>query len=168
MAAAYRVNTEKPAQATIADIRHAVSIWNRDAGETAVSAFDVPPSPKVGGVEAVVRIELRGRPVEFRCGSQRTYSENLRCCFLALDSMRLNERRGIGEVMQTAYAMLSAPKAERDPYEVLGVRSNLDLEDIEAVWRSKVKRAHPDAGGTAEAAAELNGAIERIRKERAR
>lgn len=57
---------------------------------------------------------------------------------------------------------------ERDPYEVLGVRSDTDMEDIELIYKAKAKRAHPDAGGSVEAMKELNKAIDKIRKEKAK
>ena len=53
------------------------------------------------------------------------------------------------------------------PYEIIGARPDAAIEDIEALYRSKAKRVHPDAGGTTEGMAELNEAMARIRSERA-
>lgn len=40
-----------------------------------------------------------------------------------------------------------AAASQRDPYEVLGVRPDADLEIIEAAHRALAKRHHPDVGG---------------------
>lgn len=167
--AKYTVNSDHNVPATMADIKHAIEIWNRDAKEEAVGKWDAPPSSTIGGNEAILRIDLRGRPVTIRCDSQRTFTQNLRCCFLALDDMRMNERRGIAETMREAYAMLAAPVLQRDPYEVLGVRSDMPIEDLEQWYALKAKRLHPDTNAgkdTTKEMAELNDAMDRIRKER--
>ena len=80
----------------------------------------------------------------------------------------MNEVRGIGELMREMYLMLPAPAKERDPYEILGARSDAALEDIEDLYRAKARRLHPDApgGGDPAAMTALNAAIERIRAER--
>lgn len=169
MAAKY-VAPDAPVQTTTRDIKHAIEIWNRDAGAQVVGAWDMPNPTKIGGAEALVRFQLRGEEVLLRCESQRTYSLNLRCCFLALDAMRLNERRGIADTLRQAYAALPAPAKQRDPYEVLGVRSDMSTDDIEDLYAIKIKRVHPDLNrddpDAAKKAAELNDAIERIRKDR--
>lgn len=160
------ITSEKTAPEVIGDITDEVRLWNRDAASEVITAWDVIPPTKIGETAAHLRVELRNQAVEFKCHSQPTYALNLKACHLALEAMRLNEKRGIGDVMREAYAMLSAPTRQRDPYEVLGVRSDAELEDIEAVYRSKAKRAHPDAGGSNEAMKELNDAMERIKADR--
>lgn len=164
------VAPDRPAKDTRDDLEHAISIWNRDAGAKVVGAWDMPPSTTIGGREALVRFQLRGEEVLLRCDSQKTYTQNLRCCYLALDAMRLNERRGIADTMRQAYAQLAAPAVQRDPYEVLGVRSDMALEDIEDLYAIKIKRVHPDLNpddpDAQRKTSELNDAIERIRVER--
>lgn len=70
------------------------------------------------------------------------------------------------------------PEAERDPYAVLGVAPDADLEDIRRVWRAEIRKSHPDnlhARGLPEEAvalahkhvAALNHAWDVIQKERA-
>ena len=79
----------------------------------------------------------------------------------------MNEARGIGDVVREMYLQLPAPVKERDPYEVLGVRSDAPLEVVEACWRALARRAHPDVGGSDVAMKEINAAWEKIRAERA-
>lgn len=94
--------------------------------------------------------------------------DNLRALYLTVESLRLNEYRGIADAVRRAYAQLPAPKVERDAYEVLGVHPRASIELIEDVYKTLARRKHPDAGGTREQWDELQAAIERIRKEKAR
>lgn len=89
--------------------------------------------------------------------------DNLWAIWKGLDAIRLNELRGLDDVAREFYQALPAPARERDPWEVLGLRPDADLDAIEAVYRAKSKRLHPDAGGNAEAFKELQRAYERVK-----
>jgi DnaJ-domain-containing protein 1 len=98
--------------------------------------------------------------------------DNLRVLYLAIEAMRLNEARGIAEVVASAYAQLppgrSAPALPTDdPYAVIGVDRHDSLEGIERVWKARLWEAHPDHGGTTERTAQLNAAMDAIRKDKA-
>lgn len=102
-------------------------------------------------VERTVTVDRFERPVD-----------NLWALAVGLDAVRLNELRGLDDVARQVYQALPAPR-ERDPWEVLGLRPDAGLEDVEAMYRSRAKRLHPDvAGGSGEAMAELNRAREMI------
>lgn len=120
----------------------------------------------VEGKAVTLRYVQNGQERRFTLATQPRAVDNLRCLYLGVDSIRLNEARGIGDVVREMYQALPSPTLQRDPYEVLGVRSDAELEDIEAVYRSKAKRLHPDKEGDDAAMKELNGAMERIREER--
>lgn len=49
---------------------------------------------------------------------------------------------------------------------VLGVGANASVEDIRAAYRAKMARAHPDRGGSHEAAAKLTAARDRLLRRR--
>lgn len=136
----------------------------RDMGAQ-VGAVDFPLAAKIGSAEAVCRFELRGQTMEFRCSKFDTYGRNLTAVTLAIQSMRLNEARGIGDTIREAYAMLPAAPKHRDPWEVLGVRPDAPWEDIDAMYKIKANRIHPDKGGSAEQMLELNLALEAIKKD---
>jgi len=104
--------------------------------------------------------------IDLAMSKQPTPEDNLRVLYLAVDAMRLNDLRGITDTVREAYLQLPAPTTARDPYETLGVRSDTPLEDIEAVYRSKAKRAHPDTGGSDAEMRALNEAMDAIRKEK--
>jgi hypothetical protein len=89
--------------------------------------------------------------------------DNLWALALGLDAVRLNELRGLDDVARQVYQALPAPRT-RDPWEVLGLRPDADPEAIEAVYRSKARRAHPDTGGDAAAFRELQAAYEEVKR----
>lgn len=89
--------------------------------------------------------------------------DNLRVLYLALDSIRLNEARGIADIVREAYLSLPAPMRQRDPYEVLGVRPDAPRHVIEAAYRARARVVHPDAGGSDAEMAALNAAWEALR-----
>ncbi|MCK8465236.1 molecular chaperone DjiA [Aliiroseovarius sp. S1339] len=84
---------------------------------------------------------------------------------------------GISPRKFTALRSRLVPDAHPDPYDVLGVTSDMSLEDIRAVWRDEVRESHPDrmiARGVPEEAVKLaekrliavNRAWEEISKDR--
>lgn len=155
----------RPAAATREDIAHEFHMWDGRAGAKIIGATDYPMPPAVGGKDAILRFELRGLPITVQCARWEKYEINLRCVFLTVQAMRLAEDRGMAETMRQAFAQLPAPAVEVDPYEVLGVLRGSDLEDIEAVWKSKARRLHPDTSSQdGEAMKALNVAMDRIRE----
>ncbi len=89
--------------------------------------------------------------------------DNLWALAVGLDDIRMNELRGLDTVAAQVYQQIAAPKRERDPFEVLGVRADADLDVMEAAYKAKARRLHPDAGGSVEAMTELNAAWERVK-----
>ena len=89
--------------------------------------------------------------------------DNLWALAIGLDDIRLNEARGLDDVARQVYAMLPAPAKQRDPWEVLGLRSDADNDLIDAAYRAKARKLHPDVGGDAEAFRELTDAYERVK-----
>lgn len=135
---------------------------------------------------------LRGRPIEWKVSNNRserlvtlsyqhdgepevvltmadqdTAEDNYRVLFLAVEAIRLNEVRGIADVVRAAYLALPPPVVERDPYEVLGVRSDTPMEVIQGAYRALARMYHPDNGTKPDPAkmAEVNAAWERLKGE---
>ena len=103
-------------------------------------------------VDRTVTIDRFERPVD-----------NLWALAIGLDAVRLNELRGLDDVARQVYQALPAPR-ERDPFEVLGIRADADEDVIDAAYRAKAKRLHPDAGGSADAFRELQAAYEAVKR----
>lgn len=151
----------RPARETRNDIVNEFDLWNRFK-PASVAEYDFPIPSKVGGQEAKARFKLNGNPVDVTCGTFDDYEVNLRCVWLAIQSMRLAEVRGIGDTIRSAYAALPAPAEHVDPYQAIGVHPSMELEDIEAVYRRKANRLGEGHAGLKE----LNIAIAAIREEK--
>jgi hypothetical protein len=104
-----------------------------------------------------------GKTIDLFMDKQERPADNLRVLYFTIHSLRMNEVRGISEVMATAYLQIAGPKQKRNPYDVLMIMEDSPLEVAEAVFRSLAKKHHPDNGGNVETFKELNEAIEEIR-----
>lgn len=111
-----------------------------------------------------VRFELRGRPIILTMGKQARAVDNFRVLYKAIEDMRMQERRGISEVIQNAYLQIGAPIQEKNPYDVLGLPRGTAIVVCEAQFRELAKDAHPDRGGSQDRMKELTDAINKIRK----
>lgn len=118
---------------------------------------------------AIVVFDFNGQRVRVNYAAACCHRCNMRAIFITLEDLRKAFNKGLGDLMaNTVSQMLALPGAQYiDPYELLGVRPDADMEDVEALYKIKAKRAHPDKGGSVEQMAQLNAAIERIRQDRA-
>lgn len=110
------------------------------------------------------------------CDQFETMGENARSIYLTLDRLRAIERYGAYTAEQTIEGARLAlpppePAGERwwdvlapDGAEPSDVR-RWPLLAIEAVYKTKVEKAHPDRGGSAEAMSRLTNAIAEARRE---
>jgi hypothetical protein len=104
------------------------------------------------------------------CDTYQLREANLHAIALTLVGLRAFERYGTYTREQAIEgARLALPKPpgadEEAWWTVLGVERFWPLEAIEAVWKTKLEKAHPDRGGTPGEAAALNAAIAAARKE---
>lgn len=160
----YRLNSDKTWHQTEQELGQCFRAWR-------VARWTVEPNTTPGRVNArghtraenavTVRYWKGDREIVLSLDTQDTPAKNLRALYLCIDSMRLMDVRGVGEVARAAYMQLAGPKAERDPFEVLGLRPGASKDEIDAMYRVKAKSAHPDTGGSDEAMAELNAAREK-------
>lgn len=166
----YRLDTDKTWAETYRELGNEFMRW----GVGRWSAEPNVPSSRVNGVtfnsRAETAVTLRywkgEREVVLTYDKQDSPRSNLRALYLCIKDMRMLDVRGLGGVAQSAYMQLAAPKAESDPWEVLGLRPGAARDEIEAMFRVKAKAAHPDAGGSDEAMAALNTARARLLDER--
>lgn len=173
---AYRLTTDKTWSQVKEDIREQLARWG--VNTYSLEQPFAPPNTtktrawKESEKERTVRLTANwqnGRKLVLEYNKQERAVDNARVLFLAIESIRLNEVRGIGDVLAEAYLQLPAGTQEViDPYEVLDVTRTAPLAVAEAAWKVAMQTAHPDKGGTNERAALLNKAIEMIREDKSR
>jgi hypothetical protein len=152
----YTLHTQIPIQQTIRELKETFRMWGVEDWDVHYTAKE----PKV-----TLWYMKNGRRVNLTMDSQPRNADNLRVLYLAVEAMRLNEKRGIGEVIAEAYKQLTGTVLDEDPYEVLGVSLETDPDIIEAIYKVKARKAHPDNGGSAQEMSKLNKAIEAIRRQ---
>lgn len=141
------------------------------------------------GAAAESRIEDPGIALYFSLGGREmsmaqdlfdSPAGNIRSLGIAIEAMRAIERHGGGVMMQRSFAGFAAlpppeghSSAPRRPWrEVLEVGSidplpkDAQLAIAEAFYKREARKSHPDSpGGSAQAMAELNVAIDAARQE---
>lgn len=99
------------------------------------------------------------------CDRWERIEHNLHALELTIAAMRGLERWGASSILERAFTGFAALPAPETWWDVLQVRSDASLSVCEANYRSRMKAAHPDAGGSEYRASKLNWAIERAREE---
>ncbi len=95
--------------------------------------------------------------------------ENLQAIHHVIEAERTKLRHGGLNLVRAAfrgYAALPPPKPRRKAEEVLGVSASASDDEIDAAFRTKAKKAHPDNGGSAAQMQELNDARQSLKKSR--
>ena len=166
----YRIYTQKSWRETIAELDDAMRRWGVSDWETNHPSGIQVRSTTWQQTEAQRTVKLtyhkNGKTVTLVMGRQARAVDNLRVLYLAVEAMRLNEKRGISDVIESAYLQLAAPEDSPDPYELLEIRPTASLAVAEMAYKAKVRDAHPDRGGSVELMKKFNKAIEEIRNEK--
>lgn len=168
---AYKLTTNKTWSETIKDLETTFDKWGVGdywkvepwKAPKSRAAFQMPNDRLV-----TLTFTLFGRDITLSTFAQNRAVDNLRALYLAVERMRMIEVAGVQDLVQAAYAQLPAPKTD-DPYDVLGVSKNWDLDAIEIHWKNLMKTVHPDTAGDAGSdlqAQRYNAAVAAIRKER--
>jgi hypothetical protein len=164
----YTIRTQISWNQTLQDLADEFRLWGIDDWAT-----NTPHGARWEGwrpqseLERTVRLTYykNDKPVTLEMGKQARAVDNLRVLYLAIQAMRLNEKRGISEVIESAYLQLAAPGQQKSPHEVLGIMPNAPLEVAEAAYKARVRVAHPDVGGSEAQIKALNDAISKIRSQ---
>lgn len=120
-----------------------------------------PPNQTI----VTVKYILHGREIVLTSDKQQSPKDNLRVIWMTVQSLRLNELRGMSEIFTSAYLQIGAPILEKDPWGVLGLPRGTALSVCDAQFKVLAKQNHPDTGGSTEKFKELNDAIDKIRKD---
>lgn len=113
--------------------------------------------PADGG--AAVYFNLDGAPRVLACDKWQTVGENLWAIFKHIESVRGQERWGVGSLDQAFRGYDALPEPKRaDWWTVLELDPRAYRDEIEAAYRSLLFKVHPDHGGTSEAFARVRNA----------
>lgn len=106
--------------------------------------------------------DLAGKPHCMPCDTYTKVAQNIAAIAAHIEATRAIERHGVSSVaeMFAGFTALPAPNARRPWRDVLGFHGAQlpNKGAIDAAWRDKAKKAHPDAGGSDAAMSELNAA----------
>lgn len=158
------------------NVRDSLRMFGSDSGKPVTN---IQATTNVGGIRLDDRPIDSGVAVWFewddgmRCIAVDRYlkpEENLQAIHHILEARRTEVRHGglvIARAAFKGFVALPAPPGKRHWSDVLGVSPDADAVTIERAYREKAKKMHPDAGGSAEAMTELNGARDEAQRERA-
>ncbi len=120
---------------------------------------------KIADPGVCVYFTWKGKEHSMARDAYLTVHENIMSLAHAVSHMRGLSRHGGDHMMTQAFAGFAALPApenmtpRRPWWEVLGLPPDCDDKDmIDAAYRVKARKAHPDAGGSSEAMHELNEA----------
>jgi len=111
-----------------------------------------------------VYITLYGKPLVFACDRWDRVEDNIAAIAQHIDALRRIDRYGVGRVDQAFEGYKALPPSAEDWRLVLGVGDYATLDQVDAAFLEKAKRAHPDAGGSHSAMATLTAARDLARK----
>lgn len=121
------------------------------------AGFREPDDPGVA-----VYFARKGKQVCFACDKYDRVWKNLRAIQKTIEAMRGIERWGSSSLLDRAFTGFAAlpSRSQASMWELLGVEDpDFATEaDVLSAWREKARAAHPDAGGSHDAMAELNAA----------
>src|SRR4051794_828379 len=127
---AYSITTKKTWSQTLSELEDQMRMWGVTQWETNYPKGARSEAWEQAEADRTVKLTYSktGKTVTLVMGKQSRAVDNLRVLYLAVEAMRLNERRGISDVIESAYLQLAAPEVALDPYEVLDIRSGAPLE----------------------------------------
>jgi hypothetical protein len=165
---AYKITTQKSWAATHSDLKYTLGLWGVTEWNVTHPKGVYSEAANQSEEDRTVTITFTkdGKRIVYTSKDQSRAVDNLRKIYLGLEAMRMNDRRGLTEMLTKTYLALGAPEQQIDPYQVLGIYNDAPLEVAEAVYKTKVMKAHPDKGGDIATFKKLKTAIEMIRSQK--
>lgn len=119
----------------------------------------------------VLRWSKDGEQFAVACDAYSRLRDNVRSVYLWVHETRMRGQRPV-RTGDTEFAAARLPAgdeepvvAQEPPHEILEVAPDADEGVVQAAWRSKVKQAHPDSGGSQEELQRINAAKEAMLSE---
>ena len=117
--------------------------------------YSKQPQPTDRGV--AVYFGHKKRAMCFASDRWDRVQDNIYAVAMTIEALRGIERWGGGKMMEEAFTGFTALPSN-SPWDLIGVKPGASPAEIEAAYRDKAKRWHPDAGGSHEQMSKLNAA----------
>lgn len=119
-------------------------------------------APRSGQAEPLdpgvaVYFRLDEKDTVLACDKWDRAADNIAAVAKHIEALRGIDRWGVGTAAQ-AFAGYQALPAPEQWWQVLGISERASRDEINAAYRAKAMRAHPDSGGSDAAMARLNAA----------
>lgn len=121
------------------------------------------PEPTHPG--AAVYFRHKGKPIVMACDKWDKVADNVTAIAQHIDAIRRMDRYGVGRLEQALAGYQRLIGGARSWFDVLGVGTSAPWSAVEDAYKALARKLHPDAGGSDEAMAELNGAMDTARQE---
>lgn len=115
---------------------------------------DYEPIPEDGAMAYSVRYRQGGQWLTISSRIQPTRAQNLRQCYQTIQYLLLWGARGVGGVSQgvtfiggglAKVGVTGAEESMAEAYTTIGVEPSASWEEIQSVYRAKVRYVHPDS-----------------------
>jgi hypothetical protein len=119
---------------------------------------------KIDDPGVAVYFHYKGKETVLCCDQYNRIWENIYAIGKTVENLRAINRYGVSDFLNRSFSGFQAlPEAIETPYkrawwEVLEVNPNASAEEIKEAYRNKVKKVHPDMGGSTSAFLELQKA----------
>jgi len=125
--------------------------------------------PSNGDAGIAVYFRMHGKqPRSLACDKWSTPQENIHALELTVAAMRGLDRWGASDMLDrvfSGFAALPDLSGTKPWWEELRIPKGSTLRDVEAAFRERMKRAHPDHGGSHDAAQRLTNAMREARND---
>lgn len=101
---------------------------------------------------------LKGKPYVLACDKWERLPDNIAAVAAHIDALRGQERWGVSEGVEQAFAGHAALPPPKTCWQVLGLPEGASRTLVQQAFRRLADLAHPDKGGSDAAMAELNRA----------
>lgn len=107
---------------------------------------------------AALYFDLNGKPHVLACDKWQRLADNIAAIAAHIDALRGQDRWGVSEGVEQAFAGHVALPRPKTCWEVLGIPQGSDRTIVNQAFRRLADLAHPDKGGSHVAMAEINRA----------
>jgi len=115
-------------------------------------------STSPGDPGVALYFDMKGKPFVLACDKWGRLADNIAALAAHIEALRGQERWGVSEGVEQAFAGHAALPRPKTCWEVLGIPEGASPTLVNQAFRRLAELAHPDKGGSHAAMAEINAA----------